>query len=64
MKKTLKRLDKPLLLISIILFIIGSIMIFSASNVTAYMKYYASPYLYFYKHLFILLVSIIIAFFQ
>ena len=63
MKKILKNLDKPLLLISIILFIIGLIMIFSASNVTAYMKYSASPYRYFIKQSIFLVVSIIGSFF-
>ena len=59
MKKILKNLDKPLLLISIVLFIMGLIMIFSASNVTAYMKYSASPYRYFMKQSIFLLVSLI-----
>ena len=59
MKKILKNLDKPLLLISIILFIVGLIMIFSASNVTAYMKYSASPYRYFIKQSIFLVISII-----
>ena len=63
MNKTFKHLDKPLLLISCILFIIGLIMIFSASNVTAYMKYSASPYRYFLKQIVILAVSIVGSFF-
>ena len=58
MKKVIKYLDKPLLLISTILFIIGLIMIFSASNVTAYMKYYATPYRFIYKQVIFLLVSL------
>ena len=58
MKKTFKRIDKPLLIISVILFIIGLIMIFSASNVTAYMKYYASPYRYFMKQSLFLIISV------
>ena len=60
MKKIFNRIDKPLLLISIILFIIGLIMIFSASNVTAYMKYYASPYRFIFKQLVFLAVSVIL----
>ena len=63
MKKIFKNLDKPLLLISAILFIIGLIMIFSASNVTAYMKYAASPYRYFMKQTIFLIVSLIASFF-
>ena len=61
MKKIFKYLDKPLLIISIILFIIGLIMIFSASNVTAFMKYTASPYLYFVKQIIFLIISLIMS---
>ena len=58
MKKIIKNLDKPLLLISLILFTGGLVMIFSASNVTAFMKYYASPYLYFIRQSVILGASL------
>ncbi len=47
--KILKRIDKPLLIISIILFTIGLITIYSASNVTAYMLNEADPSRYFMK---------------
>ena len=47
MGKVFKHIDKPLLITTIILFIIGLIMVFSASNVTAYMTKYVSPYHYF-----------------
>ena len=47
MLKKLKYLDKPLLIITILLFIFGLIMVFSASNVTAYMTHAVSPYNYF-----------------
>ncbi len=46
MGKKLKYLDKILLTVTILLFIIGLVMIFSASNVSAYMKA-DSPYNYF-----------------
>ena len=59
MKKILKNIDKPLLIISFILFAIGLIMIFSASNVTAFMKYTASPYLYFIKQSVFLVISFV-----
>lgn len=59
MKKIIKNMDKPLLIISLILFVLGLIMIFSSSSVTAFMKYYASPYRYFYKQLLFLIVSLI-----
>lgn len=49
MKKIIKYLDKPLLIISFLLFIIGLVMVFSASNVTAYMSHAVSPYIYFIK---------------
>ena len=59
MKKILKNIDKPLLIISLVLFIIGLIMIFSSSNVTAFMKYDASPYRYFYKQVIFLIISFV-----
>lgn len=49
MKKIFKYIDKPLLVVTIFLFILGIIMIFSASNVTAYMTQEKSPYNYFIK---------------
>ena len=49
MKTIIKYIDKPLFIVTIILFIIGLIMVFSASNVTAYMSHDVSPYNYFFK---------------
>lgn len=63
MKKILKNIDKPLLIISCILFIFGLIMIFSASNITAFMKYDASPYRYFLKQTIFLIVSVVASLF-
>lgn len=63
MKKIIKNIDKPLLIISTILFVIGLVMIFSASNVTAFMKYTASPYLYFIKQAIFLVISVVIGLF-
>lgn len=57
MKKIIKYIDKRLLIVSFALFIMGLIMIFSASNVTAYMKYAVSPYRYFMKQGIILCVG-------
>ncbi|MGN0973200.1 MAG: FtsW/RodA/SpoVE family cell cycle protein [Bacilli bacterium] len=48
-KKPLRRVDKSLLIVTVLLFIIGLVMIFSASNVTAYIKQGDSPYIYFIK---------------
>ncbi len=59
MKRVFKYLDKPLLIISIILFVVGLIMVFSSSNVTAYMTHAASPYNYFIKQGAFLLVGLI-----
>ena len=61
MKKIIKYIDKPLLIVSVLLFIIGLIMVFSASNVTAYMSHEVSPYNYFIKQAVFLLVGTIMA---
>jgi len=63
MKKILRNIDMPLLIISFILFIIGLIMIFSASNITAFMKYAASPYNYFFKQTIFLVISVVASLF-
>ena len=62
MKKTFKYLDKPLLVVTIILFLIGLVMVFSASNVTAYMSYAVSPYNYFIKQGLFLVAGVIVFF--
>ena len=59
MRKVLRNLDKSLLLITVLLFSIGLIMIFSASNVTAFMTKAESPYLYFFKQGFFLITGIL-----
>ena len=61
MKKIIKYVDKPLLIVSVLLFIIGLIMVFSASNVTAYMSHEVSPYNYFIKQAVFLGVGLIMA---
>lgn len=62
MKKIIKYLDKPLLLFSVVLFIFGLIMVFSASNVTAYMSHAVSPYNYFIKQLIFLVAGLFASF--
>lgn len=62
MGKKLKYLDKTLLIVSIILFVIGLVMIFSASNVTAYMTHAKSPYSYFIRQSAFLIAGIILFF--
>ena len=49
MRNIVKYIDKPLFFVTVILFIFGLIMVFSASNVTAYMSHEVSPYNYFIK---------------
>lgn len=61
MKKIIKYVDKPLLIVSVLLFIIGLIMVFSASNVTAYMSHEVSPYNYFIKQAVFLGVGLIMS---
>ena len=39
MGKKFKYLDMPLLIVTVLLFIFGLVMVFSASNVTAYMSH-------------------------
>lgn len=62
MKKIFKYLDKPLLIVTILLFAFGLIMVFSASNVVAYMSYQVSPYNYFIKQGIFLLLGIVLFF--
>ena len=60
MIKVLKRIDKPLLIISLILFALGLITIYSASNVTAYMLNDADPSRYFLKELVFLIAGFLV----
>ena len=62
MKKIIKYLDKPLLIVSVLLFVLGLIMVFSASNVTAYMSHTVSPYHYFLKQAAFLAAGFVLAF--
>ena len=64
MIKKLKYLDKPLLIVTILLFIIGLVMVFSASNVTAYMSQAVSPYNYFIKQAAFLIIGLILFIFM
>lgn len=59
----LKKLDKWLVICSFILLVVGLIMIFSASNVTSYMKYAKSPYNFFIRQFIFLIGGLIISFF-
>ena len=57
MKERLSKLDKPLLISSLVLFIFGLIMVFSASSMESYMRYNYSPYHYFFRQLIFLLIG-------
>ena len=59
----LKKMDKILLIASIILFVIGLIMVFSSSNVASYMKFSRAPYAFFIRQLAFLIVSILLGMF-
>ena len=58
-KDIIKNIDKPLFILTLILFVLGLVMIFSASNVTSYMNG-GSPYAYFLRQGLFLLVSLIL----
>ena len=58
----LKRMDKILLITSTILLVVGLVMVFSASNVTSFMKYKKTAYYFFNRQLFFLVIGSIIAF--
>ena len=62
-KDIIKNIDKPLFILTLILFVLGLIMIFSASNVTSYMNG-GSPYAYFLRQGLFLLVSFIFCIFM
>lgn len=62
MGKKLKYLDKPLLIVTVFLFIIGLVMVFSASNVTAYMSHEVKPYYYFLRQAIFLGFGVILFF--
>jgi cell division protein FtsW len=64
MKKIIKYIDKPLFFTTVILFIFGLIMVFSASNVTAYMTKQVSPYNYFIKQGIFLIVGFLLFLFM
>lgn len=59
----LKKIDKCLLICTVLLTVLGLVMIFSASNVTSYMKYLKTPYYYFLRQLVFVIGSIFISFF-
>ncbi len=59
--KILRYIDKWLLLISVVLFVIGLVMVFSSSNVAAFMRYSTSPYRFVVRQGLFLLAGVIFA---
>jgi len=57
----LKKMDKILLITSTILFVIGLVMVFSASNVASFMKFKKTAYYFFNRQLLFLVVGIIVS---
>lgn len=64
MKQIIKYIDFPLLIITVLLFVMGLIMVFSSSNVIAYMSQAASPYNYFIKQAAFLGIGFLLALFM
>lgn len=60
MRSIFKKMDKTLLVTTIIFFAFGLIMIQSASSMESYMRYGASPYNYFIKQLLFLLMGAVV----
>ena len=58
----LRKVDKILLITSILLFIIGLVMIYSASSVTSFMKFKTTPYHFFNRQLLFFIASLIMSF--
>jgi len=58
--KKIKYLDKSLLLVTVLLFAFGLVMVFSASNVTAYMSHAVNPYYYFIRQGTFLIIGLVL----
>lgn len=63
MKESLKKLDKTLLIITIILSIFGLVMIFSSSSISAVLQYKLTEYYFFEKQAIFIIVGLIISLF-
>ncbi len=57
MRRLMSKMDLPLFYVSIILFAFGVIMVLSASNMEAFVRYKTSPYHYFFRQLFFIIVG-------
>lgn len=63
MKESIKKLDKTLLIVTIVLSVFGLIMIFSSSSISAVLQYKLTEYYFFEKQAIILGVGLIISLF-
>ncbi len=61
MGKIIKKFDKQLLFLVIVLFSLGLVMIYTSSNITAFYMYEANPGRYFFKQLFFIAISLVIS---
>jgi len=64
MRKIFSKMDKPLLILTIIFSIFGLIMILSASSMESYMRYDYSPYHYFFRELVFLIIGLFVFIFS
>lgn len=58
MRKIFSKMDRPLLIVTIIFFIFGLMMIQSASSMESFMRYDYSPYHYFFRQLLFLVIGV------
>ena len=61
MKDIFKKLDKPLLILTILFAAIGLVMIFSSSSIAAVLQYKSTEYHFFYKQALVISVGIILS---
>ena len=63
MKKLLRRMDKPLFFATVLLCVIGLVMVFSASSVSAVLQYKVDTYYFFKKQFIVMLAGFIFGIF-
>ncbi len=61
MKEAIKKLDKPLLIVTIILSIFGLVMIFSSSSISAVLQYKLTEYYFFKKQALFIIAGVILS---
>lgn len=61
-KKIILKLDKPLLIVTIVLCCIGLLMVFSSSSVAAILRYHKAPTYFFIRQLIFFIVSFILGY--